>query len=193
MLVNDKNNDRRSFIILCVVCGVLQLALAPNVCIADGRANFALVLAACVAFGIGGGRGVVCGFAAGLFFDLATTGPIGLMALELTVFSFVAGSQERNRLSENPVVTFELFAAGALVVSLFYNLCMVIVGQASIVDALVFRTLPTTLLTCLAFLPFLYLLSRGMGSSPRLSRSSLGSSSYKGARRGAGHLRTKGL
>ena len=80
MRVADKNRDRRDTLTLALVCMVCQLALAPNIGIGNGRANFALVFTACVAFNAGGRRGVLAGFFAGLVFDLSTTGPVGLMA-----------------------------------------------------------------------------------------------------------------
>ena len=43
MQVADKNRDRRGTLVLAIVCAVLQLALAPNIGIGNGRANFALI------------------------------------------------------------------------------------------------------------------------------------------------------
>ena len=33
MQVADKNRDRRGTLVLAIVCAVLQLALAPNICL----------------------------------------------------------------------------------------------------------------------------------------------------------------
>ena len=52
MQVTDRNARRRITVILAVVCCVLQLALAPNVGIGNGRINFMLVLAACIALSL---------------------------------------------------------------------------------------------------------------------------------------------
>ena len=54
MQVADRNRDIRTIVVLAVVCLVLQLALAPNVGLGNGRANFALVFCACVALSRGG-------------------------------------------------------------------------------------------------------------------------------------------
>ena len=45
MQVADRNRAQRSIAILAVICAVLELALAPNVALGLGRANFALVFA----------------------------------------------------------------------------------------------------------------------------------------------------
>lgn len=170
MQVADKNRDTRSTVVLAVICGVLQLALAPNLGLGNGRANFALIFSACMALHTGGTRGVVAGFAAGLFFDLSTTGPVGLMAFCLTVSSYLLGFEGRNRMSGDLAASLALFSAAALSVSLVYHLAMLLVGQASsIVDVLVFRTLPTAALTIAFFLPFAYYFSRMHVSGPSLS------------------------
>ena len=156
---------------LAIICGVCQLALAPNIGLGNGRANFALIFSACVALQAGGTRG----FFAGLFFDLSTTGPVGLMAFCLTVSSFVLGLQERNRMSGDLMVTLALFGGASLGVSLVYHLAMLLVGQAdSILDVLVFRTLPTTLLTIVFFVPFAYYFSRMHVSGTNLGGGRLG-------------------
>ena len=182
MQLGNANAMRKTIMTLAIVCAVLQLALAPNIGIADGRASFAVVFTACIAFLVGGRRGVIGGFCAGLFFDLTTTGPIGLMAFELTVMAYLLGSAGRNRLAEDMTGSVQEFAIAAFVVSFAYNLAMLMVGQASsFVDVLFLRTLPTVVLDCIAFVPFVYFLSR-TPSGPRMST----------GRRG-GHFSTKGL
>ena len=99
MQVADKNRDRRGTLVLAIVCAVLQLALAPNIGIGNGRANFAIIFTLCVAFNVGGRRGVLAGFFAGLFFDLSTTGPIGLMAGLCAAAAYVMGQEGRNRMA----------------------------------------------------------------------------------------------
>ena len=178
MQVSDKNRQSRGTALLAVVCAVLQLALAPNVGLASGRVNFALVFAALVSLGRGGRAGILAGFLSGLFFDLSTTGPIGLMAFCLTLVGFCLGREERNRLGADLGPAVPPLAAATLATSLAYSLAMLLVGQAdSLVDAVAFRALPTALLTLLAFVPFAVVLS-----GPRGPRSPLGRT------RGAGHF-----
>ncbi len=169
--------------VLAVVCLVLQLALAPNVGLGNGRANFALVYAACVALTTGGTRAVVAGFVAGLVFDLSTTGPIGLMAFCLTLASFLLSGEARERVAGDLGPCVARFAVTDLAVSLAYHLAMLLVGQTdSLIDAIALRTLPTALLTLVGFLPFAYYLSRVRAPGSPLGR-----------RRGGSHLSGKGL
>ncbi len=181
MQVNDSNRNRRSIALLALGCLVLQLALAPNFALGNGRINFALVFAAYMALTIGGRTGVACGFLAGLAFDLCTTGPVGLMSLLLTVASFAMGMEERNRLAEDPSGSVVLFLLAAAATTLAYHLAMFLVGQASsLFDVLFLRTLPTLLLSAVAFLPFAYVGSRSGGSPLSLGGGSRGLHGRKG-------------
>lgn len=157
MQVKDAGKDRRSTIVLAVICFLLQVMISPNVGMGYGRINFALVYAGVRALQ-GGGRGAVAsGFVAGLLFDLLSTGPIGLMAGLLTLFSFGLGVEERNRFADGFVASLSAFGVGSLVVVLVYHLTMMLLGDASgIVDLLILRVLPTFALTFVAFLPFAY-------------------------------------
>ena len=200
MQVADKHRDVRSTAVLAVVCAFLQLAIAPNLTLANGAANFALVFAACVALTQGGGSSVVAGFVAGLLFDLTTTGPVGLMAFCLTVCAYALGLEGRNRMAGEFASSLLTFVVAAFGVSLVYGLAMLLVGEASsLLDVLVYRTLPTTLLTSIGFVPFALVLSRvrvgGSGSS--LGSGGLGSGASLGKGKGSGlggkHLTTRGL
>lgn len=170
MQVADKYNDTKGLALLAVVCAVLQLALAPNIAIGNGRANFALVFCACVALTRGGSKGVACGFFAGLFFDLCSTGPIGLMALILTVASYVMGKEQRNRMAGDFGASVLTFVVASFLTALAYSVAMLIVGSASsIVDVLVLRAVPTAVLSTVAFLPFAYYFSRVRPSGSSLA------------------------
>ncbi len=166
MQISDKTHDTKGLAILAAVCAVLQLALAPNIALGNGRANFALVFAACIALSRGGSQSVVCGFFAGLFFDLTTTGPIGLMSFVLTVTSYFLGSEQRNRMSGDFAASVVTYSAAALASTLVYCLAMLLTGNSSsVVDAVVFRAVPATFLSIVAFLPFAYYYSRVRSSS----------------------------
>ncbi len=166
MQVKDSNRNRRDFGSLAAICLVLQIAVAPNIALGNGRANMALVFAGITSLLVGGQLGVLCGFLAGLVFDLSTTGPIGLMAFLLTVASFVVGIEARNRLADDFRGSMSIFALMAVAVSLLYHLTMLLVGDAtSFVDVVFLRTLPTSLLTIVAFAPFAYAISHATGSA----------------------------
>ena len=169
MIVSDKNRDTRIIVVLALVCAVLQLALAPNLALGNGRTNFALVFASCVALLCGGRTGVLAGFFSGLFFDLSTTGPIGLMAFCLSVSSYVLGLGGRDRMSGELGGSMGMVLGACFGVSVVYHLAMLLVGQAdSIVDVLFLRALPSAVLTLVFFLPFAYYFSRLRSSGPSL-------------------------
>ena len=110
MQIADKSHDTKGMVALAGICAVLQLALSPNFAIGNGHPNFALVFCACIALSRGGAQGVVAGFVAGLFFDLSSTGPIGLMALLLTIAAYVLGSEQRNRMAGDFAASVAIFS-----------------------------------------------------------------------------------
>jgi rod shape-determining protein MreD len=170
MIIKDRQKSRRVTIVLCVICALLQLMLSPNFALFNGRINFMLILAVCIAIRDGGERSVWFGFAAGLFFDLTSTGPIGLMALLLTVSCFLIGGQERNRISNGWNRALRLFAVTAAAVGLVYQIgILVYAGSLDLFDALILRFLPTLVLNCIAFLPFLAYLIHEASSGSSLS------------------------
>lgn len=167
MQVKDTHKDRWSTLRVAGICLLLQLVVAPNVPMGSGVANFALVFAGVVALASGGRRGVLCGFFGGLLYDMLTTGPIGLMALLLTVFSFLLGSEERNRFADGLVSSLSTYGISSFVVLLVYHLTMLLLGVSEgFVDALMLRTLPTFALSFVSFLPFAYLQARAAGMGP---------------------------
>lgn len=184
MQIQDKNRQRRLIVILAIICGILQLSLAHVICIGSGHPNFALVFALCMALMRGGSVGVLSGFAAGVFFDLTTTGPFGLMALLFTVCCFILGQNVRNNFAEDPQVSFAQAALASLAINFVYSIAMLFTGDASsIIDVVFFCALPSGILTFLAFIPFALILSRqsrpSMGLGGTIGRS-LGS--HRGGR-----------
>lgn len=161
MQVANKSRDARSSVILAVLCLVLQLALAPNVALGNGRANFALIYLACVSLWGGVGHAVSVGFVSGLLFDLTSTTPVGLMAFCLTLAGLGLSLLQRDRPLSDLASSIANFSAVSLAVSLAYHLAMLLTGGTdSLLDALVFRALPTALLTIVFFLPFAYYFTR---------------------------------
>lgn len=183
MQVTDRNREVRTTVVLAVACLLLQLALAPNLGIGNGRINFALVYVGCVTLFPYAKYPTVAGFLAGLIFDLCTTGPIGLMAFCLTLAGFVLGLDAGERAAGDLTSSVVRFVAISAAVSLVYHLAMLLTGaSSSIVDALFLRALPTVLLTSVAFLPFAWFLSRARTASSGL-----------GLGRHGSHLTGKGL
>lgn len=161
MQVKDAHRNRRNVGVLVVVCLVLQVAVSSIIALGNGRANFMFICAATVALTVGGRTGVLIGFIAGIIFDLSSTGPIGLMAFLLTLTAFILGIGERDRLADDSMSASFYLAIACLVVSLAYHLTMFVFGQAaSIVDLILLRVLPTAFLTCIAAVPFVFVLGR---------------------------------
>lgn len=157
MQINDTHHGRHRTAILAVTCVLLQVMLSPHIGMGNGRMNFAIVFAAVHALTIGGRSSVYAGFAAGLVFDLLSTGPIGLMAGLLTVFAYVLGLEERNRFVDGPVVPLSSYGIASLVVCVAYHLALSLVGEpVDVFDLIMMRALPTFALTFVAFLPFVY-------------------------------------
>ena len=166
MQVKDSNKNRRDFGVLAIVCLVLQIAIAPNIAIGNGRANFGCVFAGIVSLLVGGQLSVLCGFLAGFFFDLSTTGPIGLMTFLLTIGSYLLGIEARNRLADDFRGSITTFAVFASAISVAYHVAMLLVGDAtSLIDVVFLRSVPTIVLTVLAFAPFAYVIAHATGSS----------------------------
>ena len=178
MQVKDSHKSRRSLIALALACAVLQLAVAPNIGLGDGRANLCLVAAACFALSTGGTPAVVFGFFSGLFYDLVTTGPVGLMSFELTLASLMLGMEGRNRLAEDKVGSAQITAATIVVVELVY-------GAAGFFQVLGLRTIPSVLLDILAFVAVGFVIRRRAASGG-------GFGGGKPGKRGA-RFSTKGL
>ena len=160
MQVNDNNQARRFTAVLACICIFVQLSVVPHIVLANGRANLMLVFAVIVALRFGGSFATACGFFAGLFFDLTTTGPIGLMAFELTLASFLLGRESRNRFAEDQAICIGLFLTANTACSLVYNLTMLLVGDTYSLFGIIFlRALPTFVLTCIPFPVAYYLLA----------------------------------
>ena len=184
MIVNDSSKSGRSSIILAVVLAVAQLALVPNVALLGGRANLALVLVGCACLGGNASKAPLVGFAAGLFFDLAGSGPIGLMALLLTACGYLFASADRSRVADDLGGSVALFVPAAFVVELVYAVVLLATGlSSSFVDAVFLRAIPGVVLDCVSFAIVGLVLSRFQGQG----------SGMGGGRRGGSHLSMKGL
>lgn len=184
MLVADKNRMVRTIVVLAIVCFFLQIALAPNIALGNGHANFAVIFVMCSTTFLSPGSSAVAGFVSGLLFDLSSTAPIGLMAFCLSVAGYALSFEGRERVPGEFGVLLIRGGIASLGVSLVYHLAMLLVGQGgSLFDVIFLRTLPTALLTFLFLLPFLFFFSRMRSSGPSLG-SGMG---------GGGHLSRRGL
>ena len=189
MQVKDSNRNRRDYGMLAAICLVVQVALAPNIGLGNGRANMGLVFCGIISLAIGGRTAVISSFFAGLLFDLSTTGPIGLMSGLLTLGSFFIGGEARNRFADDFSGSMQLFSGFAGIISLIYHVTMLLVGDATnFLDVVFLRALPTTILTVIVFAPFAYLISRSTGSSLSLGGKTPKSAHMRGSRYDIGDI-----
>ena len=170
--------------ILAVVAAVLQVAFAPQISILGGRFNFMLAFALAIALRGDGTQAVFAGFFAGLFYDLTSTVPVGLMALLTMVASFGLSSIGGAGTSGFSGASLRLAAAGALAVSIVNGIVLVVLGAEGNLLISLGHGLMTAVLTTIACIPFL--MATGTGSS-------LGGGSFSrpGARPGSGGSRFK--
>ncbi len=161
MIVNDQNQRTRRLAILCIVCFVLQLAIAPFIAIGAGHVNFCLICAFTAAFMGGGVAPIWVAFISGIFFDLTSTTPVGLMALLLVLAAFLLNPGDRDRLVDEPVRCLRDGAIMVLGVELVYQLMLLLVAPgAPFIDMVFLRWLPASLLDWLCLVPFVLVLSR---------------------------------
>ncbi len=161
MIVNDQNQRTRRLVILCIVCFVLQLALAPFLALGGGHVNFCLICAFVAAFMGGGSDPLWVAFISGIFYDLTSTTPVGLMALLLLLAAFVMNTADRDRLVDEPVRCLRDGAVMVLAVELVYQLAVLVVSPgAPLLDVLFLRWLPASLLDWICLVPFVLVLSR---------------------------------
>lgn len=170
MQLSNNSKNRKSGLILALVCVFLHIGIAPNISLGKGVANFALIYAFCTTTFMEGKKVFWACFLAGLFFDLTTTGPVGLMSFELVCLAFLATSEDRAHMGEDYATIIKAFCLDCVVVTFVYGIAMLIVGDAhSFIDTIFFKTLPSCILTIIFFLPFMYVLNHSKSFGPSFS------------------------
>lgn len=107
---------------------MLQAGLAPYLAIGGVVPNFLLVVVVTLALVEGPAAGASAGFAAGLIFDLLGSGPVGPMALVLTVTGFMAGLLHENMFAEGWLLPLTVLAIASLASTLAYGLMLELLG-----------------------------------------------------------------
>lgn len=172
MIARDNASSRRTSIVLAIVLALLQLSVVPNVGLLGGRANLALVFVACACLGADPTKAPAIGFAAGLFYDFAGSGPIGLMTVVLTSTAWLLAASGRVAVADDLPGALVAFIPAAFGVALAYAVVLLATGvSGSFVDAVFARALPGAALDCVCFWVVGFVLSRGPGSSGRTSAS----------------------
>lgn len=179
MQLHETVRSTRSLKILAVVAVVLQLALAPQISIAQGTVNFMAVLAIVLSLTVEVRTSVIIGFLCGLLFDFTSTAPAGLLTLILTVACFVVSSSSRGAMGGISTDSVRLCGVAFLTVNLVYGLCLFVMGlQTSLLWALLGHGISSTVLDNLVAAAFLAVMGP-VGGSRGFTAKTRGSSRYK--------------
>lgn len=111
------------------VATMLQVGLAPYLSIGGVTPNFLLLVVITLALTTGPTEGAACGFFAGLLFDLIGTGPVGPMALVLTVTGYLAGQLHEQMFAEGWLLPLTVLMIAALASEMAYGLVLAMLGE----------------------------------------------------------------
>jgi len=112
-----------------VVATILQIGLAPYLSIGGVTPNFLLLVVVTLALTSGPTEGAIAGFAAGLLFDLLSTGPVGPMVLVLSATGYFAGLLHEQMFAEGWLLPITVFAIAALSAEVAYGLLLGLLGE----------------------------------------------------------------
>lgn len=160
MIFQNSGLQKTFFITTGVLCAVLQVGVAPHMSILNGHPNFALIFAGCAMATLPPLPSVLCGFFAGVFFDLVGAGPFGLMAFCLTLMNFLCGLDSAKRMGESWRASYRLFCICAACVEFAAFIGEVIAGDIFSLSAVLTAFLPAVVWDCLCALPFFFILGR---------------------------------
>lgn len=157
-LSTSSSHGHRPIVAFCVIVAVLQLVIAPQLSLFGGRINFMLVLVATLAVSGDARTLVYIGFFAGLFYDLTTAAPIGLMAFLLTLAGYLTAALSRGITPGTSVESLRMAVVAILAVNMFYALALFAMGfETNLLIALGVHGLASTVLDALvAFFAFMF-------------------------------------
>lgn len=115
--------------IVMLIAMVLQAGLAPYITILGVTPNILLLAVVSVALSSGPDEGALAGFVGGLLFDLLGTGPVGVMALVLTLTGFLAGLLHSELFAEGWLLPLTVLAVAALSSEVAYGLLIRMFGE----------------------------------------------------------------
>ena len=143
------------------VAALLQAGLAPYVAIGGVTPNFLLIVTVTLALLEGPVAGCSVGFACGLVFDLLGAGPIGPMALVLTVTGYLAGLLHENMFAEGWLLPMTVLAVAALGSEIAYGIILIVLGAGGpLLVAFATKMLPAAVYNTALGLLFYPLLAR---------------------------------
>lgn len=135
--------ERIFTIIGAVVAVLLQIVLAPHIGLFGVVPNILVAYVLVVAVVRPQSFGSVMPFLLGLFYDLFTGGPVGVMAFSLMVFSVIAARVFDTINNDTIVMPLFVVAVGTLLVELSYAMFLLLFGYpAGLFDAIAYRVFP---------------------------------------------------
>lgn len=115
-------------VLALIVAALLQAGLVPWLSVGGAVPNLLLVVVVAFSLVEGSQRGSAAGFAAGLLFDLLGTGPIGPMALVMTLVGYTAGALHEHMFAEGWLQPFIVLAIAAFATELLYGAALRTIG-----------------------------------------------------------------
>lgn len=112
------------------VAFVLQVGVASHLGIGGISPNLLLLVVVTLALVEGPNWGALAGFSAGLLFDLIGTGPVGPMALVLTLVGFSAGLLSANLFAEGWLLPLTVLGIASITTALLYSLALALLGAS---------------------------------------------------------------
>ncbi|MDR1358910.1 MAG: rod shape-determining protein MreD [Coriobacteriales bacterium] len=130
-------------IVSAVIALVLQLVLAPVITLFGVVPNFVLVVVIITAMHNGPVRSLVMGFALGLVLDFCSLGPLGALALVLTILAYAVSSLNKGVFTGGIVVDMIILLAALIAGEFLISVIYAIVGaNPEFLLSLVQRVLP---------------------------------------------------
>lgn len=122
---------------------LLQAALAPHLAIGHVTPNFLLIVVVTLALSQGPAAGGLAGFAGGLLFDLLGIGPVGPMALVLTVVGYSAGLLHSQMFAEGWLLPLTVLGMAAFGAEVAHGLLLSTLGEGgAVMRGLLTKMLP---------------------------------------------------
>jgi rod shape-determining protein MreD len=146
LVATSRRQHLVTVIALGLVAFILQIAVAPHISIAGVVPNFLLVAVCVVALTNNPTRSTIYGFILGFAFDLFSQGPLGIMALILTVMGYALSTLNRGSFESNWLIELFVAAVAIFLAEVLHAVALAIIGyDANIAHSLLFRALPGAL------------------------------------------------
>jgi rod shape-determining protein MreD len=125
---------------------LLQVMVAPYISIGSISPNFLMITVIIVALAEGSNAGTTLGFVAGLIFDLLGAGPVGPMAMVLSVVGYVTGLIHENLFAEGWLLPVAIITVATFSSEILYMIVVLFLGtQSTFWGAFIGIVLPSTL------------------------------------------------